>query len=115
MDAAVAVVAGGIVLIHQGAGLGRWGSYHYQAPIQAIITGSAMQDELSFQPQVSQGWLLLGHEYSYTSLSRKGPYHATHIGFRALLSVPCRRVATPSHEGRLAGQLLPRAAPVIHL
>ena len=56
-------------------------------------TGSAMQNELCCQPQVSQGWLLLGYEYSYTSLSRKGPYDAflaaMHIGFRTLVSVPC--------------------------
>ena len=52
-----------------------------------------MQNELCCQPQVSQGWLLLGYEYSYTSLSRKGPYDvflaAMHIGFRTLVSVPC--------------------------
>ena len=32
-----------------------------------------MQNELSCLPQVSQGWLLLGHMHSYTSLSHEGP------------------------------------------
>ena len=43
-----------------------------------------MQNELCCQTQVSQGWPLLGYEYSYTSLSHEGPYDAfldaIHIG-----------------------------------
>ena len=36
-----------------------------------------MQNGLCRQPQVSQGWLLLGYVHSYTSLSPKGPYDAS--------------------------------------
>ena len=78
--------------------------------------GSAMQNGLCRQPQVSQGWLLLGYVHSYTNLnlSPKGPYDAflasNILGFSHEHSFPQRsaaraRVATPSHEGRLARQL----------
>ena len=57
-------------------------AWYYQAPAQSQLSNSKqgllcrMGCGVVLQPQVSQGWLLLGYPYPCTGLSHKGPYGA---------------------------------------